>query len=80
MPAPLLVCFVFRRQTSVILFCYAAYEFRVIVFSRNPGRRDIVFSEFNTLSMVYDDHSDNFTLPEFRSKVRSGMGRNNGRE
>ncbi|CAN0008601.1 unnamed protein product, partial [Laminaria digitata] len=35
---------------------------------RDTGRRDVVFSEFNTLSMVYDDHSDNFTLPEFRSK------------
>eukprot|EP00903_Cladosiphon_okamuranus_P005431 g5417.t1 len=35
---------------------------------RDTGRRDIIFSEFNTLSMVYDDHSDNFTLPEFRVK------------
>ncbi|CAM9826876.1 unnamed protein product, partial [Ectocarpus sp. 6 AP-2014] len=35
---------------------------------RDTGRRDVVFSEFNTLSMVYDDHSDNFTLPEFRAK------------
>ncbi|CAM9160788.1 unnamed protein product [Scytosiphon promiscuus] len=35
---------------------------------RDTGRRDIIFSEFNTLSMVYDDHSDNFTLPQFRAK------------
>ena len=25
--------------------------------------------------MVYDNHSDNFTLPEFRTKVMNGMRR-----
>lgn len=29
----------------------------------------MIFAEFNTLSMVYEDRSDNFTVPEFRSKV-----------
>ena len=37
------------------------------------GLRDAIFSEFNTLSMVYDDRSENFTLPEYRVKVRNNV-------
>lgn len=53
--------------------CCCCFLLSCSLFVPPPGRRDIIFNEFNTLSMVYDDHSDNFTLPEFRVKVRADV-------